>query len=201
MLYFGTFDPPHLGHLETALGAQRILQVDEVLLVANRWVRNKPDASDYSHRLAMTRALAYRYPGIGTPPTALVERACREGGPEEWVSRLRSLLIAEMPPGTTLFHVMGVDSFNKFLGYRGWTSGMDRLVIVVQRRDGYQVDQTSLEAWKERQGKVRFEDLGGESRSSTQVRARVRRGESLEGLVPSVIERYLARVHLYVEPD
>ena len=52
----GTFDPVHMGHLETALAARRALGLDRVLLVPSNVPPHRRDAPAASafHRFAMT---------------------------------------------------------------------------------------------------------------------------------------------------
>lgn len=55
-LFFGSFDPPHIGHVNVVMGAINSNQVDRVLVIPayqNLW---KENSSKFSYRYAMTNA-------------------------------------------------------------------------------------------------------------------------------------------------
>ncbi len=196
-IYFGTFDPPHLAHLSIALDGKRVLDVDKVYMVANRKARNKPGASTYDQRLAMTRALAFRYKEVDVVDRKTVESAFKKGGPKGWVPFLIREVLKTMKPEATLYQIMGIDSFNKFLSYEAYPDKKERRNIVVIERKGYEIDKNLLKKWKDRHGRYQLEKLGRESLSSTAIRKRVKEGKSLKEFVPSVIERYIDHQVLY----
>ena len=53
-LFFGSFDPPHIGHVNVVMGAINSSQVDRVLVIPayqNLW---KENSSKFSYRCAMS---------------------------------------------------------------------------------------------------------------------------------------------------
>ncbi len=53
-LFFGSFDPPHIGHVNVVMGAINSNQVDRVLVIPayqNLW---KENSSKFSYRYAMS---------------------------------------------------------------------------------------------------------------------------------------------------
>ena len=196
-IYFGTFDPPHLAHLAIAKDGKRVLDVDKVFMVANIKARNKPGANSYEQRLAMTRALAFRYPDVAVVDKELVKEAFSQGGPHGWVTLVLKKVLATMDKDATLYQLMGIDSFNKFLSYKIFPEKGERRKIVVIERTGYEIDDKLLKNWKNREGNYTLKRLGRESLSSTVIRKRAQSGKSLKEYVPSVIEKYIARQGLY----
>ena len=60
-VYGGTFDPPHLGHMEAARAAAALLELDKILFVPAAIPPHKalpPEAVPAEGRLAMTALLA-----------------------------------------------------------------------------------------------------------------------------------------------
>lgn len=54
-LFFGSFDPPHIGHANVVMGVVNSKLVDKVLVIPayqNVW---KSNSSEFSYRLAMCR--------------------------------------------------------------------------------------------------------------------------------------------------
>ena len=60
-VYGGTFDPPHLGHMEAARAAAALLELDKILFVPAAIPPHKalpPEAVPAEDRLAMTALMA-----------------------------------------------------------------------------------------------------------------------------------------------
>lgn len=54
-VYFGSFDPPHAGHMQVAKHAMLAAGFDEILIVPNANVRSKPNLTPLAGRIAMLR--------------------------------------------------------------------------------------------------------------------------------------------------
>ena len=63
-IYPGTFDPVHEGHIAFALAAQKALGLEKIIFLPEMDPRNKPDASDMRHRLAMLNHALKPYDGF-----------------------------------------------------------------------------------------------------------------------------------------
>ncbi len=80
-VYGGTFDPPHMGHMESARAAVEILKLDKLLLIPAKLPPHKQlprDAAGPRDRLAMT-ALSADGLGLGDKAEALDMELRREG--------------------------------------------------------------------------------------------------------------------------
>jgi len=69
-IYPGTFDPVHQGHLAFCLKALEQGELDEIVLVPERFPRNKPGAIALSERLALLEEAIAPFPFLGV--TALI---------------------------------------------------------------------------------------------------------------------------------
>jgi len=114
-IYGGTFDPPHLGHMEAARVAISYLGLDRLLLIPNKLPPHKflpPDAAGEQARLSMTALMA---DGIGPRASCLDIEILREGA-SYTADTIRALQKQE--PEAEFFLLMGADMFLSFESWR-----------------------------------------------------------------------------------
>lgn len=137
--YFGgSFDPPHLGHLAVARAAQAALGLDSVLFAptGTQPLKSEGPAASFEDRVAMTRLAIQGEPGMSV---SLADAPTAAGEPNysaETLTRLR----AELPPGSTLYFLMGADSF---LSLRHWKRAAEipfLARLIVAARPGLRLD-------------------------------------------------------------
>lgn len=111
----GSFDPPHLGHLAVARAAQTVLRLDSVLFAPVGAQPLKPlgSTATFAQRLAMTRLAIQADTGFSV---SLADAPRPSGKPNYTLETLLALR-AELPAESTLFCLMGADSF---AGLRRW---------------------------------------------------------------------------------
>ena len=113
-IYGGSFNPPHIGHLEAARSALRSLKLDRLLLIPAGQAPHKaaPEGTPTpEHRLEMLRIAAR-----SLEKTEISDLEMRREGPSytyETVEQLR-----EMYPNAELVLLMGTDMFLSFLTWR-----------------------------------------------------------------------------------
>jgi nicotinate-nucleotide adenylyltransferase len=134
----GSFDPPHLGHLEVARAAQAALGLDTVLFapVGEQPLKPQGSTAAFAHRLAMTRlAIA------GDPAFALsLADAPKPSGAPNYTFDTLLALRAQLPPDGALFCLMGADAF---AGLRRWHRAAEipfLAPLIVASRPGEQLD-------------------------------------------------------------
>jgi nicotinate-nucleotide adenylyltransferase len=187
-LFGGTFDPPHVGHLVTAVNVRHALALDSVvLMVANSpWQKQGSRAiSPAEDRLAMVEAAVADVKGLVAGDTEI-----RRGGPSFTADTLAAM--AEEYPGAELFTIVGDDAA---AGLTTWERH-DEVVacshLVVVDRPGEPVDLPDGFDW------LRVEVPRLEV-SSTDLRARVRDGRPLDYLVTEPVLNIIAMRKLYQE--
>lgn len=131
VIYGGTFDPVHHGHLRMALEVGEALGVSQVNLVPSHIPPHRGDTgASAQQRLEMIRlAIA------GEPRLVLDEREVRREGASYTADTLRQLrqeLGAEVP----LVMVVGTDAFASFDRWRDWQQILQLAHIVVVQRPG-----------------------------------------------------------------
>jgi nicotinate-nucleotide adenylyltransferase len=111
----GSFDPPHRGHLGVARAAQAALGLDTVLFapVGTQPLKPQGSTASFEDRLAMTRLAVDAEPGF---VVTLADAPKASGKPNYTLETLLALR-AEFGPQSTLFCLMGADSF---AGFRYW---------------------------------------------------------------------------------
>ncbi|MFZ9676416.1 MAG: nicotinate-nucleotide adenylyltransferase [Ilumatobacteraceae bacterium] len=171
-LFGGTFDPPHVGHLVTAVNVMHALDLDQVILmVANvpwqkQGTRKITPASD---RLAMVEAAVRGVPGL-VAGRIEVDR----GGPSFTADTLADL--AAEHPDAELYTIVGDDAAAGITTWERFRDVVDRSHIVVVDRPGAPVSLPSDIAW------MRVEVPRLEV-SSTDLRSRFVDGRPLDYLI------------------
>jgi nicotinate-nucleotide adenylyltransferase len=207
----GTLDPIHCGHLEAAIAARDALRLTDVRILPSRVPPHRtvqPVASPF-HRFAMA-ALAVN--GIG----GLVASDAELGvsGPSytaETLDRMRASGI----DGSQIFFITGADAFAEIATWHRYPEVLDLAHFVVVSRPGHAIDEMRrrLPALASRMRSAG--DVMGAGRSalrnpsillvetttpdvsSTAIRERLRRGETVSGLVPPAVERHIHQHGLY----
>ena len=64
IIYPGSFDPIHIGHITLALEAVNRLKVKELYFMPEVLPRNKPDVEHFGHRVAMIKEAIKPYPKL-----------------------------------------------------------------------------------------------------------------------------------------
>lgn len=187
-VFGGTFDPPHVGHLVTAINVGHELDLDRVILmVANvPWqkvgTRSITPAED---RLAMVEAAV-----ADVHRLVAGDHEIRAGG-DSYTADTLAALAAEYP-GAELFVVLGDDAA---AGIRTWSRAdevIDRARLVVVDRPGRPVELDGGIDW------VRVEVPRLEV-SSTDLRARWADGRPLDYLVTEDVLEVVRERGLYGE--
>jgi len=137
--YFGgSFDPPHLGHLAVARAARRALALDTVLFAPVGAQPLKPQGStaSFEDRVTMTRLAIDGEPGFSL---SMADAPKPAGMPNYTLETLEKLR-AELPAASTLFCLMGADSF---FGLHRWYRAAEipfAAPLIVASRPGQPLD-------------------------------------------------------------
>ena len=185
-LFGGTFDPPHVGHLVTAVNVRHALELDLVILM----VANVPWQKEGSrtitpapHRLAMVEAAVRDVAGL-EPGRQEIEH----GGPSFTADTLA--VLAEEFPLAEFFTIIGDDAAAGLRTWTRWEEVVDRSQLVVVDRPGEPVDLDSEIDW------IRVEVPRLEV-SSTDLRARFTDGRPLDYLVTQPVLDVIRSSALY----
>jgi len=185
-LFGGTFDPPHVGHLVTAVNVRHALALDAVvLMVANSpWQKagSRP-ISAAEDRFAMVEAAVADVDGLLAGDAEI-----RRGGPSFTADTLATMV--EGYPGADLFTIVGDDAAAGLTSWERHEEVVAQSQLVVVDRPGAPVELPPGFTW------LRVEVPRLEV-SSTDLRARVLDGRPLDYLVTEPVLGIIAKRNLY----
>ena len=187
-LFGGTFDPPHVGHLVTAVNVRHALGLDVVvLMVANvPWQKESSRAiTPALDRLAMVEAAVADVPGL-EPGRLEIDL----GGPSFTADTLAAL--AELEPGAELFTIVGDDAAAGLPTWERFREVVANSHLVVVDRPGTPVVLPRDVDW------LRVEVPRLEV-SSTDLRARISDGRPLDYLVTNPVREVIRARGLYAD--
>jgi nicotinate-nucleotide adenylyltransferase len=190
-LFGGTFDPVHLGHLVIAETAREAFGLDRVVwLPAGDPPHKGTDVSPQEHRYAMAVLATAGHPSFEVSRLEL-ERT----GPSYTLHTVEHYRAAQ--PGTELFFITGVDTVLELMTWHRPEEVVRLCRFIAATRPGWDPERLRKalpDAFLERIEVLETADI---EISSTELRQRVRRGESVRYLVPDPVEAYLRKHHLY----
>jgi nicotinate-nucleotide adenylyltransferase len=186
-IFGGTFDPPHVGHLATAVNVRHDLHLDRVLLVVNNvpWQKvGSREISPAADRLAMVAAAVGAVEGLEASSLEV------DAGGMSYTADTLATLVAE-DPSRELFVILGSDAA---AGLPTWERVEDvralATVVVVERPGSPPVPPLPGWRWE------RVEVPGLEV-SSTELRTRAEAGRPLDFLVTHEVVDCIAERGLY----
>lgn len=185
-LFGGTFDPPHVGHLVTAVNVRYALGLHlVVLMVANvPWQKQGSRAiSPAADRLAMVEAAVRGVQGLVAGRTEI-----DRGGSSYTADTLAALALEH--PGAELFTIVGDDAAAGITTWERHEEVRERSTLVVVDRPGAPVSLPEEFGW------VHVEVPRLEV-SSTDLRARVRDGRPLDYLLTDPVLQIVRDRQLY----
>ncbi|MFN8625849.1 MAG: nicotinate-nucleotide adenylyltransferase [Candidatus Binatia bacterium] len=203
----GTFNPIHLGHLRSAEEVREAQGLDRVLFIPSASPPHKRRAglASAAHRLAMVRRAVAGNPFFKVS-TIEIERHGRSYS----VDTLRALR-ARMP-GAAFSFIMGLDAFREIDTWKhheaifelcdvlvtsrpptAETVLFDLLPVAVRDQFCYPDDELTHRTGN----RILFQRISGLDISASSIRERVAAGLSIRYLVPTAVERYIARHSLY----
>lgn len=169
-VFGGSFNPPHIGHIEAARAAIEELKADKMIVIPAAKAPQKEyesDSPDALSRFAMTE-LAFK----GAASTEVSDMELVRGGVSYTIDTL--LKLREMYPGDRLFLLIGADQFLNFESWKEYRRIVEICTLApFPRRGGDMAEvRKSAEKLKERCGAdVRIVEFVPTDISSTELRA------------------------------
>lgn len=210
-LFGGTFDPIHLGHLRAAAEVRRLVRLDRILFIPSYIPPHKAGggAAPAADRLRMVELACRRRAGFEVSPIEVQAR-----GKSYSIRTLRK--IRALSPASRLFFIVGIDAFLDIGTWHEYEKVLAECLFIVTGRPGFELERAAgVLAGRLRGAIGPLAEAGSLASpvppcfriilvpiraldvSSTAVRDRVRRGGSLEGLVPRAVAAYIREHQLY----
>ena len=181
----GAFDPPHEGHVALALAAVEQLELERLLVLVVERPGHKEVAMPAGVRLALARLAFAQVPGAEVELDA-----------HAWTV---DSLEARRPRDA--FFVLGADELASFWRWRRPERVLELVRLAAARRPGVPSDDLRRALARFPAGRVVLFDMTEVPISSSEIRARVARGEDAHRLVPEAVAREIARLGLYREAE
>jgi nicotinate-nucleotide adenylyltransferase len=178
-LFGGTFNPPHYGHLAVVRAAVRHFDLDALVILVSVDPGHKEVQLDAETRLELARA-------------AFPDREVELDRYERTVDMLEASRWVD-----PLF-LIGADEFADFLSWKDPEGVLSRARVGVATRPGYPRERLdAVLASLRRPDRVELFDIEPVPASSSDIRDRVERGESIDDLVPAEVAQVIATLGLY----
>jgi nicotinate-nucleotide adenylyltransferase len=191
-LWFGgSFNPIHVGHLLVARAIAESGGFDRVVLIPSAQPPHKPgtaDLADARHRLGMCQAVTRHDPLFEVDDLEL-----RRTGPSYSIDTIREL---KQGGDGAISWLIGADMLQILPQWHRAEELLGEVEFVIAQRPGYAVDWAALpHAFQSLRPKVVTAPLL--EISASDIRRRVREGQSIRYLVPPEVERYIFSHKLY----
>lgn len=186
-VFGGTFDPPHIGHLVTAVNVRAALKLDRVLFVVANipWQKaGRRPISPAADRLALVTEAVRGLDGIEASDIEI-----EHGGDSVTADTLETLCARD--PSAELFVILGADAAAGLPTWRRPEVVCSLATIVAVSRPGTPTG-TPLSGWRWVDVEVPRLDV-----SSSGLRERVAKGQPLDILVPPAVIDRIRELRLY----
>ncbi|MGB9839328.1 nicotinate-nucleotide adenylyltransferase [Thermovenabulum sp.] len=192
----GTFDPIHYGHLVAAEEARTNFDLSKVIFIP---AGNPPHKKDYpvtdaEHRYIMT-ALA-----VNSNPFFEVSRVEIDREGYTYTVDTLKWFKEKYKDAVEIFFISGADAILDILTWKKVEEVMNYCTFIAATRPGYTSEQLErkVKEVKEIYGKDIFVlKVTGMAISSTEIRKKVKNGQSIKYLVPEAVEYYILKNNLY----
>ncbi|MBI5779924.1 MAG: nicotinate (nicotinamide) nucleotide adenylyltransferase [Planctomycetes bacterium] len=197
IIFGGTFNPIHNGHLRMARVLRSKFRPDKILFIPCHipYHKNYQGLADPKHRLAMARLAIAGMPGLATSDMDI-----KRGGRTFSIDTVKALK-RKYKAGTELYFVIGADSL---IDLSRWykIKELSRLCRFIT------IARTGFDSGKLIKGLPFPKDVIDEMKrlyqsspriniSSTRIRANIRAGKPIKSLVPRAVESYIRNYGLY----
>ena len=213
-LFGGTFDPVHNGHLSAAAEVRDSLSLDSVLFIPAPYPPHKivHNLSSFEDRVAMLECAVAEMHGF------FVSRIEADRSTFSYTIDTLKILQTSLGEEAVIFFILGLDSFMELDTWKDYPALTDYANLAVIDRPSFSLEDFSCklnelyEAFRQEElygvwsrngipGKIYHLKITAQDISSTAIREMVCRGESISGLVPDCVAKYIYAHHLYLYKD
>ena len=184
-LFGGRFDPPHIGHLLAAQSAFEALGLDELWFIPAKTPPHKPALASADARVQMLLLATLSNPVFEVSRLELL----RDGPSYTFDTVMET---KKQRPDATLFFITGVDAYADVASWHRAHELVRAVDMVTVARPGYTLRDLEPAFRRVQTLETRLCDV-----SSTEIRSRLNRRESVRYLLPELVETYLDRTSLY----
>jgi nicotinate-nucleotide adenylyltransferase len=210
-LFGGTFDPIHAGHIAVAQAAQRRFHLDATYFIPSSHPPHKPqrELALFVHRYTMVALTCADHPGF---LPSLAEGPVRPSDSHIFYSIDTVRRFHREHPDDHLYFIVGADQFLEIPTWKNYEALLDSCDFIVASRPGFRLDALRLVIPPEKLGRTTSHETSkivlrksaihllttvASHVSSTEIRERLARNQTIRGLVPPRVEEYILGQALY----
>lgn len=201
-VFGGTFNPIHNAHLLIAEEARVRLKLNKIIFIPSSNPPHKKVSKLIGghHRLNMVKLAIKDNPFFTSSDIEI-----RRGGKSYSIETIRQL--KKNYEGAELFFIIGADSILDFTAWKDWDALLELCNFAVFSRPGYEFVGSDFTLIKNKmRGVLRDKSLINKiiyfktnvfDVSSTDIRGKIRKNESVKYLVPDEVIKYIKKHKLY----
>ena len=197
-IYGGSFDPVHLGHLQTATSIKNELDIDRLLLLPCFEPVHKSSLNYTSNqRLQMLNLAIKEFTSL-----EIDTREILRGGSYFMIDTLLDLKKSFKNESICL--IIGMDSFINFKTWKNWNEFSKLIHLIVLPRNGDQPTSKTLETFDSAQdahqlkakpnGHLYFSNSQMIDISSSDIRGKIAANQNLDNLLPIPIISFIKKI-------
>lgn len=191
----GTFDPIHYGHLVAAEMARSEFNLSKVLFIPSGKPPHKDrrDISAADLRFEMIELAIQDNPAFDISALELERK-----GPSYTVDTLR--VLRRTWPEHELYFITGTDALREIFSWREAEEILMMTEFIGAARPGFDASDFLLQVQQEHpetQGRIHYLEVPALAISSTDIRARVKRGQPIRYLLPEPVRHFIQQYGLY----
>ena len=197
ILFGGTFDPIHIGHIQVAHSSAETIGADKIVFVPARRSPHKnvlPLASGQDRVAMINLAIA------GLKGFEVSECELQRPEPSYTLDTIRAFI--RMNSGAEIYWLMGADAVTDLAQWYGVRELIDECTLCVMYRGG--VEKPHFSGLEPVLGPIRVEKLERNviatpliEISSTEIRSKLARSEDVSGLLSPAVAKYITENGLY----
>ena len=213
-LFGGTFDPVHAGHITVAQAAQRRFHLDAIYFIPSARPPHKSqrELMPFVHRYAMVALACADHPSF---VPSLVEAPTPGFSSHIFYTIDTVRKFHREHPEDHVYFIVGADQFLEIPTWKNYEALLDACDFIIASRPGFRLDALRLVIPPEKFGRaaaaappdthkivlrkseIHLLTTVASHVSSTEVRERLEKKQTIHGLVPARVEEYILGQALY----
>lgn len=210
-LFGGTFNPIHSGHIKAAEIVQNRMDLDKVLFIPSYIPPHKDSAEIVSpaHRMKMIELALHSHPRF-------IPSSIEVDAEERSYSIITLGKIKKLYPNSRIFFILGVDAFLEIDTWKNHEQVLEQCSFVVISRPGFRLEEAesvvqgisrdmmcklseseNIDDKMLRTRKIFLMPIDALDIASTDIRKKIRKGESIQKIVPDEVNSYIQKNNLY----
>ena len=199
-LYFGTFNPIHVGHMVIASYMSEHTGLDQVWFVVTPQnpLKNKKSLLQDSHRLALVREAVDESPSLKASD---IEFGLSK--PNYTTNTLAHLIVKY--PRHTFSLIMGEDNLRNFHKWRNYEHILNehqifvypRVLTLQEESEGITINNSQIEKLKKEKNVVYCEGAPVMKISASFIRQAIKEGKDVRFLLTEPVHKYVEEMHFY----